>query len=329
MTTMTQRLPRAVRMQNAEADRLMAEERKRRESGEAAPQNPPTPTPPASDTPPPNTDGAPAPVADPTPPAPEETVESLQAKLQEANARADTAQHRFQVLKGKYDAEVPRLSAQVADLTKRIDDLTTNPPKPQPPAAKKYLTEKDAALGEDMVDFASRVAKGEAEGATKPLESKITSLEQQLVTIRHGAFMTAMDSIAIKDWRTVNTSREFVEWLDQNDPMSGRKRYALLQDACAVFDAARAATFFDQFAKETGRTTSKPSDGLPGKAKPAPNAGGSGTPPPAGPTKVWTEGEVTKFYTEASKGKYRTNPKEYARIEAEIARAIKEGRYRR
>lgn len=316
-------------MQNAEADRQMAEVRKQRESGAPAPQpaEPIEPTP--ADPTPPNTGEAPATIASPQPPAPSETVETLQAKLTEATAKLEASEHRFKVLRGKYDAEVPRLSAQVSDLTKRLDDLVKNPPPPPTPPAKKYLTEKDQALGEDLVDFTGRAARGEAEAATKPLESKITSIEQELNTIKHSSFMTAMDSIAMKDWRTINTSKEFIDWLDQKDPMSGRKRFDILQDACAVFDAPRASSFFEQFAKETGRPTAKPSDGLQGKAKPAPNAGGAGAPPPAGPTKVWTEAEVTKFYTDAARGKYRTNPEVKSRIEAEITRAIKEGRYRK
>ncbi|NBS69797.1 hypothetical protein EBT31_12930, partial [bacterium] len=133
-------LPRAVQQQVDDADALVAQMNGNQpvnpDTGEpiiAEPQPAPEPQPqPISQEP------------EPKPAVPEETWEQ-----------------RYHSLKGKFDAEVPRLYAQVREMNDQIKQLVAENaiakaqmPQPTPAPAKTLITEQDKeAFGSDLIDL--------------------------------------------------------------------------------------------------------------------------------------------------------------------------------
>ena len=260
---------------------------------------------------------------------------------------------KYNVLRGKYDAEVPRLSSDLRDAIGRIKSLeekgtvlpVETPPVEQKPSA---ITEEELKdYGSDLIDVIGRkaqeIAHNEFQPVVEGLKQEISSLQQQIgVTGQKLAKQEQNEVFAVldrevKDWRAINIDPKFNEWLDLIDPFSGQLRKRLMLDAFDAKNALRVKAFFDSFLKENVVVTPDPT------APPAGEAGSSatlnlgdyiapGTPKTSGQAgapkekRMWTNKEVGKFYSDVQKGHYKKRPEDKARVEAEIMSATREGR---
>ena len=279
-------------------------------------------------------------------PAPEDTTNVTELHPEEKKERTDWKQ-KYSVLQGKYDAEVPRMAAELRQALDRISDLEKPPVVEMPEVA--VLTEDEIAdYGTDLIDVIERKAQEMARNTFEPmisdLRNQVTSLSQQVgVTDQRVARREQNDVFAlldsdVKDWRRVNTSQEFKDWLAQADPFSGQVRQKLMLEAFDAKDARRVKFFFEGFLKENAAVA-------PGTtAPPAGEAGNSatlqledyiapGTPKTstgqAGAPKAkreWSNKEIGAFYASVQKGHYKTRPEDKVRIEADIVAATREGR---
>lgn len=267
---------------------------------------------------------------------------------------------KYSVLKGKYDAEVPRLSQEVRDANSRInnleDKLTTLATKSvvEEPAAAPPRTdfspEEIADYGEDLLDVVGRKARQVVEAEYRPM---INGLETQLVTLqqqvgqtgqRVGKFETnevfaQLDS-TVKDWRAINVDPAFHDWLDQVDPFTGETRKALMLKAFDRKNAHQVKSFFEKYTQEnaavvsnatglepsgqggteTGSTLDLKDYIAPGTPR---NTGNAGAPKEK---RIWARPEITKFFSDVQKGAYKDRTDDKARIEADIVAATTEGR---
>src|SRR6478609_3792282 len=150
---MNTRVPEAVQRQAAEMEALDAE----MAGGETPDTQPPVTEPPAE--PPPS-----------APPA------------------AEDWQHKFQTLQGKYNAEVPSLRNQVAQLSQQIADLQAARPATPAPApaaapqpAKKLVTDEDTeTYGDDLIGLMRRVVAETDDGERAKLQGEIAELRKQM-----------------------------------------------------------------------------------------------------------------------------------------------------
>jgi hypothetical protein len=225
------------------------------------PQPPAAPTPPAQS-------GAPAPTAQPQSPQPD-----------------DQAEHRYRVLQGKYNAEVPRLQQQNRELQQNFQAMQNQlsatqallasigqqpqaPNLPQPSAPPQLVTPKEVTeFGADLYDFVKRAAQEVVGPQVHSLEERfrpVAQTVQQLAPavqqnredqqrtaqeVAHEKMCNGLDELA-PGWETINTSPEFQAWLDTVDPYAGAKRGAMLAQAYGNGNVTRVAAFFTGFQNE-------------------------------------------------------------------------------
>lgn len=286
----------------------------------AAPAPAPVPTPPAP---------TPAPVATPSPaPAPDSTT------APPASAPVDQGlEHRYKVLQGKYNAEVPRLHADLdAERAARVSmenrvRLLEEQLNAIPKEARSLVRPEEVAeYGEGMVDMVRRAAREELAAANSTIEQlqrQLQELQTGVQTSRRKSFLEVLAE-AHPDWAVVNADEGFHQWLGETDPLSGRTRQELLDAATAAQDGARAAVFFTNFKAARNSTAAAANQAL--QTQVVPNPGTSSTPvaPPVG--RVITRAEVQSIYARIRSGQLKGQ--DAVAAEAEIQQAMLEGRIR-
>ena len=312
-------LPTRVQAQLDEADRLEAL---------LTQQTPP------EETPPPTEDVKEQPATEP-PPAP---------KPQADEPSDDAWQKRYKTLQGKYNAEIPRFSQQIQELTNKlaeaqakISELVKAPAAKAP--TKSLVTDKDIeAIGGDLVDLVKRQAQEVADQMAseqlarlaeenKALRSQLTGVAERQTTNDRERYFTRLGEL-VPDYEELNTDSGFNGWLAEIDPISGIVRQEHFNSAYHNFDVPRTATLFNAYKSLTAPTPAPARTGnrnLERQVTP-------GTSKVTGPTeaqpdtRIWKQGEIAQFYADITKGLYKGRDADQARIEAQIDQAVAEGR---
>lgn len=281
-----------------------------------------------------------------SPPSPEgqapKPVEPPQADAQKEDWEA-----KYRALQGKYNSEVPRMAADIRALRQEIEEMRKTPPAPAPAAApdgekKEVVSPKDMEeYGEDLIDLIRRVARGEVASVEKTLKPEIEAVKGQVVqSVQRQATQSVYSVLDrdVQDWREINKSSDFVEWLSESDPYVGDTRKNLLMAAFQEGDASRVAAFFKGFLAHKQvvsppvmpqvPTTPAPAPSVTLEQLAGPSSGGAGAPtaPAQRQAQVWTRADVQKFYNDVALGEYRKDPDRKAQIETQIAAALREGR---
>lgn len=115
---------------------------------------------------------------------------------------------------------------------------------------------------------------------------------------------------AIPDFRNIDTDPRWHAWLSGIDPLTGRRRQSLLNEAIAAADAPRTISFFRSFLKEVG------AGGTPSTSR----GSSSGRPP------VYTRSQIAQLFAQHRRGAYAGREAEWQRQEADIIAAGREGR---
>lgn len=325
-------IPAAVREASARADLLAREAGSANAPAEAPEEVLPTVGNEAPEAPPPSPPPAPEPPAD--------------------------WEHRYNTLRGKYDAEVPNLRAQLDGVHQLLATMQRPPaPPPEPPPAprepvKLGATDKDVAdYGQDLIESVGRWVQPLVEDRVGEIRRQYDERLKHLTTnVQHVQTATAQervhdaldrDSIVGDKWRAINNDVVFLDWLTKNDPFTGQKRQDLLHAAYHQGDANRTSAFFRAFLAEqtattppapgpTPQTPDNPAAGRPSlEAFAAPGRpAGSPSVGSAPEKRVWRKDEVSAFYNDKVAGRYRGRETDAARIEQELFDALREGRIR-
>lgn len=276
---------------------------------------------------------------------------------EEKPERTDWKQ-KYAVLKGKYDAEVPRLhqdlkdaNARLTSLEDKLASMVTSEPKEEKETPRTDFTPEEIEdYGEDLLDVMGRKARQIVEQEYRPkiaeLESTVSSLKAKLGETgeRVGKFeqneVFAQLDREVEDWRKINVDPEFHEWLDQQDPYSGATRKDLLLNAFNRKNARQVKAFFEGYKKENAAVIPNTADSTPSGqggtdtesrlnlneyvAPGTPKGGGNAGAPRD--KRIWSTPEIGRFYSDVQKGRYKNRPEDKARIEADIVAATREGR---
>ena len=265
---------------------------------------------------------------------------------------------KYNVLQGKYDAEVPRLSEQLRDANMRINGLedrlaSTAPAPAAEPESKPrtdFTPEEIADYGEDLLDVMGRKAREIVESEYLPqmktmtaeigsLRTQIGETGQKVAKQETNEVFAQLDG-TVENWRKVNVDPAFHVWLDQVDPCRGETRKNLMLNAFNRKNAQQVKAFFDKYVEENATVIPNPTavpSGQGGQttttldlneyvAPGQPRTGGDVSAPKD--KRIWTNVEVGAFYSDVQKGRYKTRPDDKARIEADIIAATTEGRIR-
>jgi len=267
-----------------------------------------------------------------TEPKPEEAKRSQDDEPK----RSDTYwENRFRVLQGKYDKEVPALSEEVRKLTQTLEqkdrqitelesssDQSTNPGG----LTDEQMAQFKEEFGEDFVSFVQRMVssstgKPDNSAEVNELKRKVESFERKEQQKTEASFWAALNEL-VPDWKSVNASDKFRAFLAGFDPQTGSQRQQSLSAAQQALDADGVAAVFNTFKKQQSQ---KPNQGIPDDQVDPPTSRSTTEPKGA---KIWTGPEIKQFYADKTAGKYRNNPDEAKRLEADIFAAQREGRVR-
>ncbi|HYW83966.1 MAG TPA: hypothetical protein VFB30_11955 [Spirochaetia bacterium] len=249
----------------------------------------------------------------------------------------------YATLQGKYNSEIAGLRAVTTQQTELLNQLVKERTPAAAPVAPKTPEEVMKALGatdKEIEDFGTllpvvaRIAENMFKPTLAKLEGEIAHLRQSQNVTQNTLVKSRQDSLEdmldtdIPNWRVINESQEFLDWLDTYDIMAGTTRRVALSSAYKALDAVRVSGIFQAYVREYPAALSA-SDGpavdTETLIQPAP-AGGQ---PPAAPgggasKRIIPESEIRDFYTRVRKK--QVSPEEYARFSAEIAAATAEGR---
>lgn len=194
--------------------------------------------------------------------------ESEEEEAEEEETSEETWEQRYKTLKGKYDAEVPRLSAEIAQwgeyansLKARIEALEKGAEKKAPDEKEETEDEDVEALAEDYPDFA-RVLRNvnkrhseELAALKKQVESNSASVNAEIGTSRQSRFEADMARLGFPNWRQIDKDPKFLEWLQAPIPYTDMTRLDAVKKAASEFNAERIVQFFTDFQKSTGSAT--------------------------------------------------------------------------
>ncbi len=294
-------------------------------------QQPPTPAPqpaepPVAEVPPP------APVPPAPAPQPTATPTSEAAELARLRAQMSSLQGMFQ-------------STQ-AEL-RRMQEAAARPaPVVVPPEAPPALLTEDERkeYGDGFLSVVVRAASEKFEPMLRDMLRRIEKIELG-VTAAKATAASAAEQVAqtteekffdrvtalVPDWETVNTSPEFVSWLQGKAPYSKNTKQELLNEAADALDAERVAQFFTDYkasrAPAPAASTAPAAPPVnPAEALISPSTSPSPAPNPSAQGQIWTEADVAELYRRQQKK--QISPADFTRLEADMLRAVAEGRFR-
>lgn len=238
----------------------------------------------------------------------------------------DGLEHRYKVLQGKYNSEVPRLAAENKDLKAQLRGIEEKLEQLQAEKTREPLVrpEEIEEYGEGLVDLSRRIAQEELskkDVLIESLKTKLESLEQVNAKSVEEDFFDTLNR-SVPNWSALNADTRFHAWLDEVDELTGNRRQDLLSTAERDRDAKRVAKFFQAFEKTSQKQMTNANAALESQLTPdsarTPNA------PPS--KKVWTRTEIKNFYDLVRRGEM--SDAEMVVIESDIQAASLEGRVR-
>lgn len=251
-------------------------------------------------------------------------------KQQEPETR-DAAywRHRFEVLQGKYNAEVkviPALRQEIAELKAKLEER---------PKGEGSASDMKAALleglpegvvdeyGPDLIDAIAKIAANAA-GASKsaPASSEIETLKNQVNSMseerrqeRQAQMMADLER-AVPEWQQLQSSQPGQDWLLAHDRTTGKVRNDILVQAAEQFQTQTVINLFQDMKSDI-------SPKQPPASQVQPKQSRSTTQVPAG-GQTYTRADINQFYKDRTQGKY--TDEQAVAIEEDFLLAATEGR---
>ncbi len=281
---------------------------------------------------------APTPAVEPAPAASDEPIPVVVVADPEPAPEPvpDTAEHKYKVLQGKYNAEVPKLSRdlrdsqeQVTELRQRINNtesLIASMQAVQTPAAPAEPTTTELPVvtedeirqfGPDLVDLIGRVAERtllpQIDSRVQPLGDRIAAGEQSASKTIKDELKSNRDKLldalttAVPEWIQQNEDKVFLRWLNENDPYAGVPRGQLLTNAFNSNNVDVVIAIFKGFQTENAVVTpesdvtppvtpEEPQLALDELVAPGTPKTGTASAPDESGKRVWSRKMISDFY---------------------------------
>ena len=268
--------------------------------------------------------------------------EMPQTPVQDAPHAPDWEQ-KYNVLRGKYDAEVPRLHAQlrevngqIQDFQRQIDEMRSKPAPEVKPVDTPLVSEQDKEVfGEDLVNLQERIARAVA----APLEAHIAKLTERLSKYEGTAEQTAklqaetaedkfFDRLAreVPNWEQINQDQQWLEWLGGRYPGMSATRQDQLSAARANLDLGSTVELFKAFVDSTAKPTPPSNSQELQRQVAPPKTRASSEPVADSSNRVWTQAEIAAALD--PRKLRQMSAAEVERVMSEIDIASAEGRVR-
>ncbi len=247
-------------------------------------------------------------------------------------------EQKYKTLKGMYDAEVPRLHADLRDLKAQVDALRkaaeTKPVEPAKPAvAEKLVTDADVeAFGSDLIEVQRKVARevaAEFRGELDAMRAENEKLREQLnntgTQVSEASFEQRLYRL-VPDFETVNADPKWIAWLNEVDPLLRAPRATVAQQAFNRGDAEGVAHYVAMFKKSVAPVEPTADKTTELELQIQPNRSATSTPPASQKGKIYTNADIEKMFRKATDLGVKGRVEEAKKLEAEIDAAFMEGR---
>lgn len=293
---------------------------------------------------------------DPSPPAGQPTAQPAQPTGQDSDStkqmtpeeEAALYKQRYNSLRGMYESQVPQYQEQIKFLQDLLAQTQGDPDQTNEGGQGTSIfgdveikEDEIKDYGSDFFDVVGRQARLATKEGFEQLMGKVSQLENALSelsagqqAVSHSTFEVQLTNL-VPNWREIDVNPLFLEWLNQPDEFTGQPKFSLLRSAVESGDAQRASVFFTTWLREQGQAQGstqaaqpKQPTGMEAAAMPSvshqPDAV---TTAQAGQNgKVYTQQDIAQFYADVRRGKYNGRESEVQAIEADIQRAMVEGR---
>lgn len=188
-----------------------------------------------------NTDGA---IKVPVPAKPE-------GPSGDTSSQVDAEKHKFSVLQGKYNAEVPVLQTRIRELESAIESLKAGAEtKSGERKSGEYASKlKEDLEGSETAENILGTIREETEAVKKDLLAEIKKsvqpLNEKAALTDEQKFYSGLSQV--ENWREINKNAEFSKWLDTLDSLTGYTYRAWLNDAWHKKNATRAVEIFKKW----------------------------------------------------------------------------------
>jgi hypothetical protein len=250
----------------------------------------------------------------------------------------ETWQQKYKTLKGMYDAEVPRLHADLRELKGQVDSLRkaseTKPVEPaKPAAATKLVTDADVeAFGQDLIEVQRKVARevaSEFRGELDAMRVENEKLREQLTStgtqVSEASFEQRLYRM-VPDFEAVNANPKWIAWLNEVDPLLRAPRSSVAQQAFNRGDAEGVAHYVAMFKQTVAPVEQKADKTDELERQLQPNRGATSAPPTSQKGKVYTNSDIEKMFRKAADLGTKGQLDAAKKLEAEIDAAFMEGR---
>ena len=247
-------------------------------------------------------------------------------------------EQKYKTLKGMYDAEVPRLHADLRDLKAQVDSLRkaseTKPVEPaKPKAAEKLVTDADVeAFGQDLIEVQRKVARevaAEFRGELDAMRAENEKLREQLTStgtqVSEASFEQRLYRM-VPDFEAVNADPKWIAWLNEVDPLLRAPRSSVAQQAFNRGDAEGVAHYVAMFKQTVAPVEQKADKTEELERQLQPNRGATSAPPTSQKGKVYTNADIEKMFRKAADLGTKGQTDAAKKLEAEIDAAFMEGR---
>ena len=255
---------------------------------------------------------------------------------------SESFKQKYATLRGKYDAEVPRLHQQVKELTDQMNAIREEAQAAKKAEAEKpkekvsYVTDADREeYGDDLIDFQRRVAKEQAQEYEGRFEQQARVIEELREQVSNTGSQvgevgfTQKLNVLVPGFDQLDNDERWVAWLNEVDPMTRGPRRDQAQAAFNSGDAEAVAHYVSLFRGSVEPVANGKSDReteLEKQVAPNRSASSTATRSVGKDAKIYSANELTKSWnkirTLSSDGKYD----DAAKLEAELTLAYMEGR---
>jgi hypothetical protein len=132
-----------------------------------------------------------------------------------------------------------------------------------------------------------------------------------------------------RDFGQLNADPDFLTWLQDAHPFTGKPRHAALQEAERAMDVERTMRIFEDYLGSAPQPKPQP------KPKPQPNVQPNSTsvsdtnpPMPSTQGKIWTRGEISKLFKDKANGFFKGREADFQALQADVFAAQTQGRVR-
>lgn len=235
-------------------------------------------------------------------------------------------EHKYRRLQGKYDAELPRLHAQIKELHAILAQRPEPQAPPQQAEPERYVTDEDVAnYGDDYIEVHRRITLDTVRDLKTELATLKAQLERTGEQVGTVSFETKLAQ-AVPDFEAINANPEWVAWLNEVDPILRGPRRLVAQAAYARGDVEAVKAYVDLWKQLHAQPVTEPKADRQQELRRQVQPSRTTASAPATSAKLYSMAQATEVFDKMQRLVAQGRIEEANRLDAEISAAYNEGR---